>query len=70
MLIEGKDSLRKHGGHSPDVLDAIAYASLDLHELFTNEDDDYIDSDTIINETQNEFWVDDWGNEPWSFAPA
>jgi len=71
ILLEGKDQIKKKGGHSPDVLDAMAYASLDIAALNgATSGDDFVESDTILDNTNDEFWADDWGNEPWSFAPA
>ena len=69
LLIESKDSIKRHGKHSPDVVDAIAYANLDVNVLTAN-DDQFVTPESILEETDNEFWADDWGNEPWSFAPA
>ena len=50
MLIEGKDKIKKRGGHSPDVLDSIAYALLDVNDIQAIQDD-YITSDTLIENT-------------------
>ena len=75
MLIQGKDQIRKmrlsgKQAHSPDVLDAIAYACLS-EELLTGEEEKDVTTDMIMEETyQFAALADEWGNEEWSFAPA
>lgn len=69
LLLESKDQIKRRGGHSPDVLDAIVYACLDLGEL-TGQVGETVSSDTLLSETEDLFAADEWGNEEWSFAPA
>lgn len=77
MLIQGKDQIRKmrlsgKNAHSPDVLDAIAYACIteDLLNGGTDRAED-VTTDMIMESTQSyEAAADEWGNEEWSFAPA
>ena len=71
LKIESKEDMRKRGIHSPDILDAVIYAALDIDKLAgIQTDDQYTDADTIMEETFDEFPVDEWGNEIWSIFPA
>lgn len=69
LLLESKDQIKKRGKKSPDVLDAIVYACMDLTEL-TGQGEQPVSSDTLMAETADMFTADEWGNEEWSFAPA
>ena len=70
LLIESKDQMKRRGQHSPDVLDAICYASIP-NELLTGEAEKVIGADTIMDSTDLDYQpIDEWGNEAWSFAPA
>ena len=74
LLLESKEQIKKNiqrkgKGKSPDVLDAIVYACLDLDEL-TGREGETITSDTLLAESDDLFAADEWGNEVWSFAPA
>jgi len=70
LLLDPKEKIKKDGGHSPDVLDAIAYACIPP-EMLGARDDTYIEADTLLEDTEEDFpFVDEWGNEEWAFAPA
>lgn len=74
LLLESKEQIKKNiqrkgKGKSPDVLDAIVYACLDLNEL-TGREGETVTSDTLLAESDDLFAADEWGNEVWSFAPA
>lgn len=70
LLIESKDSMKRRGVKSPDVLDAICYAAMPSY-LLNQQEEQVIDSATIMSSTDNDYYpIDEWGNEEWCFAPA
>ena len=70
LLIKSKEQIKKEGGHSPDVLDAIAYACLPM-SLLTGQQDTLVDADTLEADMTEDFpAIDEWGNEEWAIAPA
>ena len=69
LLLTPKEKLKKDGKHSPDVVDAIAYACIPASFLGA-DDDKYVTADTLMRETDDIRLIDEWGNEEWSFAPA
>lgn len=69
LLLTPKEKLKKDNKHSPDVVDAIAYACIPDSFLHA-EEETYVTADTLMQETEDIRFVDEWGNEEWSFAPA
>lgn len=79
LLIESKEAMKKrtkkNGGlsrRSPDVLDAICYASLPKSLIEPAvEDDPIVTTDRIMEESEMMYLpIDEWGNEEWALAPA
>lgn len=73
LLIESKDSLKRRGESSPDTIDAICYASMPAEVIDGGGKDPILELtlDTAAGPRVDEsLIIDEWGNEPWSFAPA
>ncbi len=73
LLIESKDSLKRRGESSPDTIDAICYASMPAEVIDEGGKDPILELtlDTAAGPRVDEsLIIDEWGNEPWSFAPA
>ena len=73
LLIESKDSLKRHGESSPDTIDAICYASMPAEVIDGGGKDPILELtlDTAAGPRVDEgLIIDEWGNEAWSFAPA
>ena len=66
LLIESKEKLRARGVKSPDVLDAVINACVNLNEMV--EEDIFIDAEDILYDDYEN--MDYLGYELWSFVPA